>query len=110
MIAFPEPSFPRPGSPFKTRARLEAEIVLLRHQLNVLRRRVPSKPKLTVADRLLFVWLYRLFPSVLDAVTIIQPETSSDGIGGLPTVLAMEVTLAWRSAEDPREVRSLIRR
>jgi hypothetical protein len=44
-------------SPFKTRARLEAEIILLRHQLNVLRRRLPSKPKLTVADRLLFVWL-----------------------------------------------------
>lgn len=62
-------------SPFRTRARLEAEIVLLRHQLNVLRRRVPSKPKLSVADRLLFVWLYRLFPSVLGAVTIIKPET-----------------------------------
>jgi branched-chain amino acid transport system substrate-binding protein len=56
-------------SPFRTRARLEAEIVMLRHQLNVLRRRVPSKPKLTVADRLLFVWLYRLFPPVLDAIT-----------------------------------------
>ncbi len=62
-------------SPFKTRARLEAEIILLRHQVNVLRRRLAPKPKLTVADRLLFVWLYRLFPSVLNAVTIIQPET-----------------------------------
>jgi hypothetical protein len=57
-------------SPVRTRARLEAEIVLLRHQLNLLRRRVPSKPKLAVADRLLFVWLYRLFPSVLNAVAI----------------------------------------
>ena len=28
-------------SPFKTKARLEAEIITLRHQLNVLRRRVP---------------------------------------------------------------------
>ena len=36
-------------SPFKTRARLEAEIVLLRHQLGVLRLRAPSRPKLTVA-------------------------------------------------------------
>src|SRR6201990_3174513 len=62
-------------SPFRTRVRREAEIVLLRHQLNVLRRRVPSKPKLAVADRLLFVWLHRLFPAVLNAVTIIQPET-----------------------------------
>jgi hypothetical protein len=40
-------------SPFKTQARLEAEIIMLRHQLNVLRRRGPSKPKLAVADRLL---------------------------------------------------------
>jgi hypothetical protein len=63
-------------SPFKTQARLEAEIVLLRHQLSVLRRqRQPLRPKLTVADRLLFVWLYRFFPSALNAVTIIQPET-----------------------------------
>ena len=62
-------------SPFKTQARLEAEIVLLRHQLNMLRRRVPSTPRLTVADRLLLVWLYRLFASVLNAVTIVQPET-----------------------------------
>ena len=62
-------------SPFKTRAQLEAKIILLRHQLNVLGRRVPTKPRLTVADRLLFVWLYRLFPSVLNAVTIVQPET-----------------------------------
>src|SRR5260370_5529515 len=62
-------------SPFKTQARLEAEIVLLRHQLSALRQRRPLRPKLTVADRLLFVWLYRLFPSVLNAVTIVQPET-----------------------------------
>jgi hypothetical protein len=38
-------------SPFKTKARLEAEISVLRHQLNVLRRQVSSKPRLTVADR-----------------------------------------------------------
>ena len=44
-------------SRFKTQARLEAEIIMLRHQLNVLRRRVPSKPKMAVADRVPFVWL-----------------------------------------------------
>ena len=35
-------------SPFKTQAQLEAEIVLLRHQLGVLRQRVPTRPKLTL--------------------------------------------------------------
>ncbi len=62
-------------SPFKTQARLEAEISVLRHQLNVLRRQAPLKPRLTVADRLIFVWLYRLFPSVLSAISVIEPET-----------------------------------
>src|SRR5882672_9684537 len=62
-------------TPFKTKARLEAEIIMLRHQLTVLRRRLPSKPKLAVADRLPFVWLYRLFPLVLNVATIVQPET-----------------------------------
>jgi hypothetical protein len=62
-------------SPFKTKARLEAEIIMLRHQLNVLRRRVALKPRLAVADRLLFVWLYRLFPSMLNALAIVPPET-----------------------------------
>src|SRR6266404_3417576 len=62
-------------SPFKTQARLEAEISVLRHQLNVLRRLAPSKPRLTVGDRLIFVWLYRLFPSRVNVMTIVQPET-----------------------------------
>jgi putative transposase len=75
MIAFLSLFFHVLVSPLKTRMQLEAEIVLLRHQLNVLHRRVPSKPKLAVADRLLFVWLYRLFPSVLNAATIVQPAT-----------------------------------
>ena len=59
----------------KSQARLEAEIVFLRHQLNLLRRRLPAKPRLTPADRLLFVWLYRLVPSLLNAAVIIQPDT-----------------------------------
>ena len=62
-------------SPLRTKARLEAEIIMLRHQLNMLRRRVPSKPKLAVSDRLLFVWLHRLFTSVLNAITLVHPET-----------------------------------
>jgi putative transposase len=75
MISFLSLFFHILVSRFKTQARLEAEIVLLRHQLNVLRRRAPSKPRLTVADRLIFVWLYRLFPSVLSAISVIEADT-----------------------------------
>jgi hypothetical protein len=62
-------------SPFRTQARLEAEIVFLRHQLNVLRRRTPAKPMLTAADRLLFVWLYRFVPDLLNAAVVVRPNT-----------------------------------
>src|SRR5258708_1561521 len=36
---------------------------------------MPSRTRLTLIDRLIFVWLYRLRPSVLSAVVIVQPET-----------------------------------
>jgi hypothetical protein len=69
------------ASPFKSQARLEAEIVVLRQQLMVLRRRVPSKPKPTAVDRLLFVWLYRLFPSILMLSRSSSPRLSCVGTG-----------------------------
>jgi hypothetical protein len=63
------------ASLFKSRANLEAEVLILRQQINVLRRRMPKRPHLNNTDRFLFVWLYRLFPSVLGTVAIIRPET-----------------------------------
>src|ERR1700680_731065 len=63
------------ASLFKSRVKLEAEILILRQQINVLRRRMPKRPDLNNTDRFLFVWLYRWFPSVLGAVAIVRPET-----------------------------------
>ena len=60
---------------FKSRRRLEAEVLVLRHQLNVLQQRTPRRLCLTWIDRALFVWLYRGFPRILDAITILRPET-----------------------------------
>jgi len=62
-------------SPFKSKLRLEAENVVLRHQLIVLRRRLHGRIRLTNHDRLFFIQLYRWFPSILKVVTIIRPET-----------------------------------
>src|SRR6476619_6437035 len=62
-------------SPFKSRSRLEAENAALRHQLIVLQRRLRGRVQLTNGDRLFLVQLYRWFPSVLKAITIIRPET-----------------------------------
>ena len=60
---------------FKSRRRLEVEVVVLRHQLNVLQQRAPRRLYLTWANRALFVWLYRGFPHMLDAIMILRPET-----------------------------------
>jgi|SRR5680860_701328 len=60
---------------FRSRASLEAEILLLRHQLNVLRQRSPKRVVLTDVDRLLFAGLYHLAPGVLKALKIVKPET-----------------------------------
>jgi transposase InsO family protein len=62
-------------SPFKSKSGLAAENAVLRHQVTVLQRKLPRRIQLTNADRLFFVQLYRWFPSILRAITIIQPET-----------------------------------
>ena len=63
------------ASPFKSKSRLEAENAALRHQLIVLQWRVRGRVQFTNGDRLFLVMLYRWFPSVLEAITIIRPET-----------------------------------
>jgi len=63
------------ASPFKSKSRLEAENAALRHQLIVLRRKVPGRVRLTNNDRWFFIQLYRWFPSILQLVTVVQPET-----------------------------------
>jgi transposase InsO family protein len=60
---------------FRSRARLEAEILVLRHQLNILERKSTKRAPFKSIDRLVFAVLYRLFPGVLDALKILKPET-----------------------------------
>ena len=62
------------ASLFKSQAELAAENLVLRQQINVLRRRMPG-PALTNIDRLLFVWLHRWFPATGGAFAIVRPET-----------------------------------
>ena len=95
---------------FKSR-RLEAEILVLRHQLNVLQQRAPRRLHFRWADRALFIWLYRRCPRILDAVTIVRPET-------VVRWHRMGFAAYWRWKSRPRggrprigkEVRDLIRR
>src|SRR5499433_3816266 len=61
-------------SAFRSRVALELENFALRHQLNVLKRSVP-RPRLTPADRYLWVVLLRVWQNWRAALAIVRPET-----------------------------------
>src|SRR5213082_2634972 len=96
---------------FKPRQRLEAEILVLRHRLNILQQRAPRRLHLRWPDRALFIWLYRRCPRILDAITIVRPET-------VVRWHRMGFAAYWRWKSRPlggrprigKEVRDLIRR
>jgi hypothetical protein len=77
---------------FKSRCRLEAENLLLRHQLAIALRQAPPRLRLRGGDRAVLVWMTRLWPSLLDAGQVVQPETvpalASRWVQG---VLALEI-------------------
>jgi hypothetical protein len=60
---------------FRSRASLEAEILTLRHQLNVLRRKSPKRLTFSNFVRLVFATLYRFAPRVVHALAIVRLET-----------------------------------
>ena len=59
----------------RSRASLELELVALRHQVSVLRRQHKGRLRLFATDRLLWVWLYRIWPRCLDAMVLVKPAT-----------------------------------
>jgi hypothetical protein len=95
---------------FRSRASLAAEILVLRHQINIQQRHSPKRQTFSATDRLIFAGLYQFAPTVLNALAIVKPETvmkwhrvgfrsfwrwKSPCRGGRPTV--------------PPEIRKLIR-
>jgi len=60
---------------FKSRRRLEAENLFLRHQLNIALRRAPPRLRLRDSDRALLVWMTRICPELLNLAQVVTPET-----------------------------------
>jgi hypothetical protein len=60
---------------FRSRAELELAVIALRHQLAVLRRQRPGRTRLFTLDRLLWIWLYRVWPRCLNIVVLVKPAT-----------------------------------
>jgi transposase InsO family protein len=61
--------------PARPQYQLEAENAALKRQLAILQRKQRGRVRLTNIDRFFFVQLYGWFPSILKAMTIIQPQT-----------------------------------
>src|SRR6516164_6470248 len=63
------------SSVFRSRTALQLENLALRHQVGVLQRASRQRPKLTVGDRLLWVWRSRVWSDWRSALAIVKPET-----------------------------------
>ena len=59
----------------RSRATLEAEILVLRQQINVLRRGTPKRLRFVSIDRLILGGVCRLFPKMYDTLAIVRPDT-----------------------------------
>jgi transposase InsO family protein len=63
------------SSIFRSRAALQLENLALRHQIGVLQRSTRRRPRLTPVDRLVWVWLSRVWSGWRSTLAIVQPET-----------------------------------
>jgi hypothetical protein len=94
----------------RSRASLEAENLVLRHQLNVLRRKSPARIAFSGFDRMVFAELCALAPNVLDALKIVKPDTVIRWHGA-----GFRAYWRWKSRSrggrprTPAEIRQLIR-
>lgn len=60
---------------FRTRASLEIELLALKHQLKVLRRREKKRPIIKESDRIFWMWLYRIWPNIVQKIVLVRPKT-----------------------------------
>jgi hypothetical protein len=75
MLAFSSALLSWLAGRFRSRVELELEVIALRHQLAVLRRQRPGRPQLFALDRLLWIWLYWVWPQCLNIMVLVKPAT-----------------------------------
>jgi len=85
----------------RSRAELELEVIALRHQLAVLRRQRPGRPQLFAFDRLLWIWLYRVWPRCLNILVLVKPATVPVAPSRLPALLALALKV-WTAVNRSR--------
>ena len=75
MLALISAGFSWLACRFHSRAELELELVALRHQVAILNRQRPRRLRFCSIDRLLWVWLYRVWPRCLEVMVVAKPAT-----------------------------------
>ena len=75
MLAFSSELLSWLADRFRSRAELELEVIALRHQLAVLHRQRSGRPQLFALARLLWIWLYRVWPRCLSIMVLVKPAT-----------------------------------
>ena len=92
----------------RSRASLELELIALRHQVSVLRRQHPGRLRLFSTDRLLWMWLYRIWPRALRHGAGEAGDCDPMASQGFPALLAMAINIMLRPKVSS-ETRDLIR-
>ena len=68
---------------FRSRAELELELIALRHQVAVLNRQQSGRLRLCSIDRMLWVWLYRVWPRCFRTMVLVKPAVAPPGLSAL---------------------------
>jgi len=95
---------------FQPRAAVEAEILVLRQQIIVLRRGRPGRMPLSAVDRMVLGWVCQLFPKTREALAIVRPDTVVRWHrAGIRCYRRWKSRPCWGRPRVPAEIRQLIR-
>jgi transposase InsO family protein len=95
---------------FRPRAAVEAEMLVLRQQIIVLRRAKPGRLPFSVLDRMVLGWVCQLFPKTRDAFAIVRPDTVVRWHrAGFRHYWRWKSRPRWGRPGVPAEIRQLIR-
>ena len=94
----------------RPRAALEAEILLLRQQIIVLRRGRPSRLSFLTVDKVVLGWVCQLFPKACDALATVRPNTVVRWHrAGFRLFWRLEVQARIGRPAVPAEIRQIVR-
>jgi transposase InsO family protein len=95
---------------FRPRAAVEAEILVLRQQIIVLRRGRPGRVPFLTVDRMVLGWVCQLFPKTREALAIVRPDTVVRWHrAGFRRYWRWKSRPRWGRPGVPAEIRQLIR-